>query len=322
MRSPIGYSMKVCTRFLVLAMILVTAKTAVAAEPATPDDGDKPSRRVKLVEEPVRSEERLYRKAPEGELYLHFFFPPDWKADDARPAIVLFFGGSWKVGSYQQMVPQAEYFASRGLVAAAADYRIQSKHHTTPDKSVEDAKSAMRWVRTHARELGIDPDKIIAGGGSAGGHLAAATALVDGFNAAEDDTSVSCRPCALVLFNPVLNLTHLPDKRMAAGTSDATKKQLSPTFYLQKSTPPAVLFYGTADDKYRPQGEEYVAKAKELGLRADLHFAPEMSHGFFNHSPWTEVTAQKADEFLTSLGYLKGPPTIKLPKDAPRLKKQ
>jgi acetyl esterase/lipase len=314
--------MKLCKLMLSLALALVTAKVAVAVEASGQDDDDRPSRRVKLVDGPIRSEERLYRKAPEGELYLHFFFPPDWKPTDRRPAIVLFFGGSWKVGSYQAMVPQAEYFASRGIVAAAADYRIESKHHTTPDKAVEDAKSAMRWVRSHASELGVDANKIIAGGGSAGGHLAAATALVDGFNAPDDDTSISCQPCALVLFNPVMNLTKLPDRRMAAGTSDKVKKQLSPTFSLRKSAPPAILFYGTADSKYGPQGEEYVAKAKKLGVRADLYLASEMKHGFFNRSPWTERTAQKADEFLESLGYLQGPSTIKLPADAPQLKKQ
>src|SRR4051812_16867304 len=151
--------MKMYTRLIVPALILFAANVSAA------DDADKPSRQVKLVKGPIRSEERLYRKAPEGELYLHIFFPPDWKRADARPAIILFFGGGWTKGSYQQLVPQAEYFASRGLVAASADYRIESKHHTTPDKSVEDAKSAIRWVRIHARELGIDPDKIIAGGG-------------------------------------------------------------------------------------------------------------------------------------------------------------
>lgn len=306
---------KTCTA-LVLLSVLFTLKCAGA------EDDDRGSPRVKLVAGPVRSEERLYRKAPEGDLYLHLFYPADWKAADARPAIVLFFGGGWKTGSYRQMVPQAEYFASRGLVAVAADYRIESKHHTTPDKAVEDAKSAMRWVRSHARELGIDATKIIAGGGSAGGHLAAATALVEGFDAMEDDTSVSCRPCALVLFNPVLNLTRLPDQRTAAGTSDATDKQLSPTLHLQKSAPPAVLFYGTADNKFRPQGEEYAAKAKELGVRADLYVAPSMPHGFFNRSPWTEVTAQKADEFLASRGYLKGAPTVNVPADAPKLEQR
>ena len=69
-------------------------------------------------------------------------------------------------------------------------------------------------------------------------------------------------------------------------------------------------------------GEEYAAKAKALDVRAELYTAADMPHGFFNRSPWTEVTAHKADEFLASLGYLKGPPTITLPPGAPRLEKR
>lgn len=157
---------------------------------------------AKLTTADIRSEQQLYRKTPQGELFMHLYYPPDWKGSDRRPVIVFFFGGGWKNGAYTQFVPQAEYFASRGLVAACADYRIESKHKTTPDACVEDAKSAVRWLRGNASKLGIDPDKLIASGGSAGGHLAAATSLVEGFDAADDDKSISCKPNALVLFNP------------------------------------------------------------------------------------------------------------------------
>jgi len=300
-----------------LAMLLigVFVTTTNAAE-----QKGRVAQRPRLVEEKIRSEERLYRKTPEGDLYLHFYFPSDWKSKDARPAIVFFFGGGWKTGSYQQFVPQAEYFASRGLVTASADYRIKSEHGTTPDKSVEDAKSAVRWLRSHAKELGIDPDKIIVAGGSAGGHLAAATATLKDFDAAGDDISVSCVPNALVLFNPVTNLTLIKDRKLVKVDPDVAKR-LSPALQLNKSTPPAVLFYGTAD-KYFPHGEEYAAKAKELGIRAELYVAPGKSHGFFNRAPWTAVTARKADQFLASLGYLKGEPTLELPADAPQLERR
>lgn len=313
--------MKMCKRFALFAMILilVVAKSGFAAEQG--NSKRQGARRAALTDEKVRSEERLYRKAPEGELFLHLYYPADWKAGDSRPAIVFFFGGGWKTGTYLQFEPLAQYFASRGLVAASADYRIKDKHHTTPDKAVEDAKCALRWVRSHARELGIDANKIIAGGGSAGGHLAAATALLEGFNATGDDANVSSRPSALVLFNPVLNLTAMAGRELAEGGGAEMKKQLSPTLYLEKSAPPAILFYG-ADDKFFPQGEEYAAKAKELGVRADLYVAPQMSHGFFNRSPWTEVTAQKADEFLASLGYLQGAATVKVPAGAAALEKR
>ena len=82
------------------------------------------------------------------------------------------------------------------MVAASADYRIESIHHTTPDKCVEDAKSAVRYLRQHAVELGIDPDKIVASGGWAGGHIAACTALIDAFDADTDDKNIPAKPNA------------------------------------------------------------------------------------------------------------------------------
>ena len=275
----------------------------------------------KLVEAQCVTRDVTFRETPQGVLKLHLFAPAGARTTDKRPAIVFFFGGGWKSGSFTQFVPQAEYFASRGLVCACADYRISSIHKTTPDKCVEDAKSAVRWLRGHAAELGIDPGKIIASGGSAGGHLAAATWLVPGFDAAEDDKSISCRPNALVLFNPALNLTNIGDHPIKDADGKDIAKAISPTVFLTKDTPPAILFFGTAD-KLAGHGREYVAKAKELGVRAELWTAAGMPHGFFNKSPWTEVTARKADEFLASLGYLTGEPTIKLPANAPALKRE
>jgi acetyl esterase len=293
----------------------------VVASPAFAQQKGKNAVRPKLTTENVRTEERLYRKTPEGELHLHLFYPPDWKNGDARPAIVFFFGGGWKNGTYTQFVPQAEYFASRGLVTASADYRISSKHKTTPDKCVEDAKSAIRWVRRHAKELGIDPNKIIASGGSAGGHLAAATALLDRFDAADDDLSISCKPNALALFNPALNLTLLEGRSITDAKGNDISKPFSPTFYLRKDAPAAIIFFGTAD-KLLAHGTQYADKAKDLGVRAELYTAADQPHGFFNRSPWCEVTARQADEFLTSLGYLKGEPNVRMPADAPALKRE
>lgn len=276
---------------------------------------------VKLTNTAPVVKKIVFKKTPQGELSLHFYSPADVKPSDERPAFVFFFGGGWKNGSFVQFVPQAEYFASRGIVCACADYRISSIHKTTPDKCVEDAKSAMRWVRGHSAELGIDPGKIIASGGSAGGHLAAATWLVPGFDAPDDDKSISCKPDAMVLFNPALNLTNIGGAEIPDANGKNIAKEISPTFFLSKETPPAILFFGTAD-KLGAHGTEYAAKAKELSVRAELWTAADMPHGFFNKSPWTEVTARKADEFLTSLGYLTGEPAIKLPEGAPSLKRE
>ena len=287
----------------------------VSSASAQPKKADRP----KLTDAAIKSDDLLYKTTPQGELKLHVFYPPGWKATDRRPVIVFFFGGAWRNGSYLQFVPQSEYFASRGLVAISADYRIESKHKTTPDKAVEDARSAVRYIRANAAKLGIDPDKLIAGGGSAGGHLAACTALVDGFDAA-DDPKVSCKPNALVLYNPALNLTLLKDRAIPGANGQDIAKAISPTLYLTKSAPPAVIFFGTGD-RMLAMGTEYVSKAKKLCVRAELYTAADQPHGFFNRSPWLEATTAETDRFLASLGYLTGDPTVK-PKTDAKLKKE
>ena len=277
---------------------------------------------IKLTTTEVATKEIVYKTTPQGELKLHVFSPKgEVQTAALRPCVVFFFGGGWKSGSYLQFVPQAEYLASRGIVAACADYRILSIHKTTPDKCVEDAKSAIRWVRGHSTELGIDPDKVIAAGGSAGGHLAACTALVTAYDAEADDKIISAKPNAMVLFNPALNISTLFKERgtSSSGTTLADAEAITPNLYIAKGTPPAILFFGTAD-KLKAGGDEYVAKAGALGLRAEMWAAPDMPHGFFNKEPWMQVTAKKMDEFLTSLGYLGGEPTLQLPENAPALK--
>ncbi|MDI1311944.1 alpha/beta hydrolase [Prosthecobacter sp.] len=277
---------------------------------------------IKLTTTEVTTKDIVYKTTPQGELKLHVFSPKgEVQTTVQRPCAVFFFGGGWKSGTYLQFVPQAEYLASRGIVAISADYRILNVHKTSPDKAVEDAKSAIRWVRGHATELGIDPTKIIAGGGSAGGHLAACTALTSAYDAESDDKSISSKPNALVLFNPAMNISTLFKER-STGEGPMTQEMaeaITPNSFITKDTPPAILFFGTAD-KLKAGGDEYVKKAAELGLRAEMWSAADMPHGFFNKAPWTQVTAKKMDEFLISLGYLGGEPMIKLPENAPALK--
>jgi acetyl esterase/lipase len=271
--------------------------------------------RPKLTDAKVLTADHVYKKTAEGDLTLHCFLPDDWKATDKRPVIVFFFGGAWRNGSYLQFVPQAEYFATRGLVAISADYRIESKHKTRPDRAIEDARTAVRWVRANAGKLGIDPDRVIASGGSAGGHLAAATALVEKFESA-DDPKASCKPTALVLFNPFLN-----GKGRTIPGSDGSNiaEAMSPTLFLKKDAPPCILFFGTKDPMLA-MGQEYTAKCKELGVTAELYTAADQPHGFFNREPWLHQTTIKADQFLTALGYLKGGPNLKQLPNAPALK--
>ena len=266
---------------------------------------------------PVFGEENIktftYTKTKQADLEIVVHFPPGWKETDKRPGIVFFFGGGWENGTIKAFEPQAQYLASRGMVAARADYRVKSRHGVTPKECVDDAKSAVRWFRHNAAKLGVDPDRIVASGGSAGGHLAACTTLKPGSD--PEDTKDSSKANVLILFNPVLRFG--PQWLKKIDNDEAVGKSISPILHLAKDSPPTLLFFGT-DDWLFKQGEEFIQRSKELGHRSEMFTAEKQSHGFFNKSPWREKTLQRADEFLVSLGYLQGKPTIKVPdaKDA------
>lgn len=250
-----------------------------------------------------------YKTVGDVSLKLHVFNPEGHSASDKRPAIVFFFGGGWMGGSPSQFYNQSKYLASRGMVAISAEYRVRKTHKTSPKACVMDGKSAVRWIRSHAAELGIDPDMLAAGGGSAGGHVAAATATVAGFEEAGEDASVSCRPDALVLFNPVF------DNGPGGYGHDRVAsywQAFSPMHNIDKGTPPppTIVFLGTKDTLIPvATAEDYKKRMEQAGVRCDLHLYDGQEHGFFNSARYDE-TVFEADKFLASLGYLKGEPTL------------
>ena len=252
----------------------------------------------------------VYKKIDQGELNIHIFTPADHTRSDRRPAIVFFFGGGWNGGSPSQFYPHCHYLASRGMVAMSAEYRVKTRHKTSPRECVKDGKSAIRWIRLHASKLGIDPRHLAAGGGSAGGHVAAATATVRGFNEEGEDRSISCRPNALVLFNPVY---YNGPRGYGYDRVKEYWKDFSPMHNISESTPPTIVFLGTKD-KLIPTAtaEQYRKLMADKGRRCDLHLYKDQAHGFFNHrnKKYFTATVIEADRFLASLGYIEGEPTL------------
>jgi acetyl esterase/lipase len=245
----------------------------------------------------------VYKKAPEANLEMTIDFPPDCKPTDLRPAIVFFFGGGWTNGTVMQFEEQASYLAKRGMVAARADYRVKSRHNVKPDRCVEDAKSAVRYLRQHARELGIDPKRIVAAGGSAGGHIAACTGLAEGFEADGEDHGVSSAPNALILFNPALSFVGVEKLLARIDHDEELARRISPTEHVRAETPPTLLLFGTKDPLLA-QGKAFIRRSKEAGNRVELFTAEGQGHGFFNRQPWKEKTTQRMDDFLVSIDYL------------------
>lgn len=259
-----------------------------------------------------------FKQTPQGPLELLVDYPAGWQPTDMRPAIVFFFGGGWASGSVDQFARQARYLAGRGMVAIRADYRTASRHHTEPEAAVEDGRSALRWVRAHAKDLGISPNRLVASGGSSGGHLAACTAQCPLAAPAGEDTSVSPRPDALVLFNPAVDLVGIQKIPMAARVfqrfpnlaKDTTlQRRISPRWHIEHDDPPALLLFGTQDPLLGP-ARRYIQAMKAAGVRVELFTADSADHGFFNRSPWYERTLYRTDQFLESLGYLQGPPAL------------
>ena len=246
-----------------------------------------------------------YKKVGDVTLKLHVFNPSNWKASDRRPAMVFFFGGGWVSGSPKQFYPHCTHLAKKGWVAIAAEYRVKKRHGTSPIECVRDGKSALRWVRAHARELGIDPDHLAAGGGSAGGHVAAATATVRGFDEPGEDATVSARPNALVLFNPVLDNS---PQGWGSSRIGPRWRELSPLHNLHRHMPPTIIFLGTRD-KLIPVAtmEKCRRRLRELGVRCELRLYQGQGHGFFNYGRdggrWYGETVAEMDRFLESLGW-------------------
>jgi acetyl esterase/lipase len=188
---------------------------------------------------------------------------------------------------------------------------------------VSDAKSAVRWVRSQAASLGIDPLRIAAGGGSAGGHLAASTGLVPGFEESSEDSAVSSVPNALVLFNPALVLAPLEDLPPGRAGRVATLQerfgvdpaQLSPYHHIKPHAPPTIIFHGQDDATVPYRSVELFAeKMEKEGNRCKLCGYENQGHGFFNFGrgdgSMYRKTVQAMDEFLAELGYLEGKPSI------------
>lgn len=243
-----------------------------------------------------------YKKIDNIKLNLHIFNPPNHKESAKRPAIIFFFGGSWITGTPRQFFPQCEYLSALGIVCISAEYRIEKKHKTSPQECVKDAKSAIRWVRKHAESLGINPDKLAAGGASAGGHIAAATGVLKSFEDENEDESISSKPNALILFNPVF------DNGPTGYGHERVKeywKEFSPMHNIGQGTPPTIIFLGT-NDRYIPveTAKKYKLLLEENNARCDLHLYKDQKHGFFNISHFQE-TIKESEDFLRSLGYIK-----------------
>lgn len=243
---------------------------------------------------PVPDKVVVYKTIDATNLSLHVFNPKGHKTTDNVPVILFFFGGGWSGGTPKQFYQQSRYFAQKGMVAISAEYRVEKRHGTTPYDAVTDAKSAIRWVRQHAKELGVNPNKIVAGGGSAGGHVAACTGLIENYEEVGEDMTISSKPNAMVLYNPVLDTTEKGYGMTKVG--EQQKTAISPNHHIKSGVVPTIVFHGTADKTVPFENAQHFDKLmKQAGNDCDLVAYKDKGHGFFN-GPF--FRGEKADKMV------------------------
>ena len=272
-------------KLLLLTLVLVSSSHAVFCQ---------------TIKSPL---ELTYKQVDTVQLGLKIYYPSGYKKGNHHPVMVFFFGGGWTGGSIAQFEPHAKYFANKNMITVLVDYRVKSRHNTTPFESLKDAKSAIRYLRKNAIELGIDANRIVASGGSAGGHLAAACFTNESLNESSDDLAVSPKPNALVLFNPVIDNGKDGYGFERIGEAYIT---FSPIHNVKKGFPPTIFFLG-ANDKLIPvsTAQNFKQKIEALGGRCELFLFDNQPHGFFNKEPFLSETITKTDSFLVSLHYIR-----------------
>ncbi|WP_291600603.1 alpha/beta hydrolase [Bacteroides sp.] len=245
----------------------------------------------------------IYKKTATQELHIEILEPKGKMPKEGFPAVVFFFGGGWKGGETKQFIEQAKHLQNHGILSFLVDYRTQKSAGTSPRESLMDAKSAMRYIKTHAKNLNINPQKIAASGGSAGGHLAAATCYIQSFNDPADNLDVSPKPAALILFNPVID--NSKDGYGYERVKDYYQ-EFSPIHNIKKPVP-TIFFVGSQDTLISQHiAENYKRKCEELGGRCDLHIYQGRNHGFFNYGKKDyQSTMNLTMAFLKSVQFIK-----------------
>jgi len=270
----------------------------------------------------------IYKTAGERNLKAVVHYPVDWKKTDRRPALLLFSGGGFnptdrpetrdpsetasaggaaaEAGLGSGLVPVAEYFTARGMVALRIDYRKRRSDGVLPDKAFEDACSAVRWTRQNAEILGIDPARVVACGGSSGGHLAASLAALSEFDAPGEDISVSRRPNALILHSPLMDFLEGGTRSMpflaALNNDRALGERLSPARHWRKEMPPTLLFTGAKEPIFQALCD-FAEKWKAAGQPIEL-VKGEGGHVYSLNEKFIEETLPRMEEFLAALGLM------------------
>ena len=259
-------------------------------------------------------ENLVYASYGERKLHLDIFRPA---ANSLSPAVLLIYGGGWRSGEKSQNVPIAERLAERGFVAVSAEYRLSVE--ALYPAAVYDLKAAVRWMRAHSREEGIDSTRIAVLGCSAGGQLAALLGTTNGdlkFEGDGGNGGHSSSVQAVVDIDGILDFTDpaesgkdtVPDKPSAGsywfGGPMREKRELwieaSPLFHVDQHTAP-IEFINSSLERFHAGRDQMIQKLNALGIYSEVHTLPDTPHPFWFFHPWFEPTCEFSIRFLEKI---------------------
>jgi len=271
-----------------------------------PQPGQAPAplseqRERELLKEAVS---HVYQVEDGHELTAYCFNPPGHDPAQLKPAIVFFHGGLWDVSMPTQFAPHCMHFASRGMVAVAVEYRVETKHNASPMDAFEDAQMAMLWMKHNHEGLGIDPQRIIAVGAASGAHMALSMAMqpeimeIDGFTP---------RPQGVIALSALVNTTRKGTESERFGDVKTATKY-SPSSHVAKNLPPSLFLHGKSDTIVPHDHVVKITKAlKRKKNRCELIDFEAANHSFFNFNVSAthfEITLNSMDAFVSEMGYI------------------
>jgi acetyl esterase len=292
-------------------------------------------------------EEKIHKSVDGQDLLLLVSKPDGWKASDKRPAMVWIHGGGFTGGHPKQFIPQMKYSAARGAVGFSIQYRLMKGPNTKKDKKlsdeenaakaaahfktflegpslqdlIDDCADAIRYIRKNADQLGVDPDKIIASGDSAGAYLVNALGTLvpedARVNAAMPGSSISD---LTIGFGGEYVKPPQGDQRTSFEEDPARlarAKALSPVFNVPADGPAFLVLNGERD-WLKDEPKQFYEALKAKGLDCEFVSYPEGRHAFIlaGYTATDEQITQALldmDTFLVKRGFFEGPAPIKMP---------
>jgi acetyl esterase/lipase len=243
---------------------------------------------------------KSYKSMKGNTLAAHIFYPKSFSRSESIPGYLFFHPGGWTMGMAEWGYDICHHLSKLGVVAISFEYRLSSVGGYCPADAVSDAKSAVRWAREHSDELGINPNMVLAGGISAGAHLAACTAMVPGFDDPDDNMDYSTVPQAVALHTAPVNPA--ADNHFIELLQGRTKPEnLSPFHHVKGGMPPMCMIQGTADEIVSfDHAKEFSRRMREAGNQCILHSFEGADH-FSIHVTDQARAIRLIDEFIMSV---------------------